>query len=294
MKKSTVTRFIFSIFIIFQFAYSFAQCLPYLTIENGTLVKDCKPYKAIGVNYFDAFYRVLKDPRDKSYVDGFKELSQNGIPFVRVMLGGFWPSDWELYQKDKEKYFSLMDEFVKTAEKYNVGLIVTLFWNVSTVPDLVGEPISAWGDPHSKTIAFMKQYTQEVVNRYKNSPAIWVWEFGNEYNLLIDLPGKRYPKVAPQYGTPKTRTKKDKLNYRDILTAFSVFADTVRQIDKKRLLSTGNSLPRPSSYHLAYFGTWEKDTLEEFQHMLKLLNRHLSRELCLLIKSLYKHLPQFV
>ncbi|MDK2861142.1 MAG: hypothetical protein PWQ37_3063 [Candidatus Petromonas sp.] len=34
--------------------------------------------------------------------------------------------------------------------------------------------------------------------------------------------------------------------------------------------------------------------LLDFWHSLKIENRHLSRELCLLIKSLYKHLPQFV
>lgn len=240
--------------------------------ENGELLKDCKPYKAVGVNYFDAFYRVLKDPTDKSYVQGFEKLSKNGIPFVRMMACGFWPNDWEIYLKDKERYFTLLDDVVKTAEKYNVGIIMTLFWNVSTIPDLVGEPVSAWGDPESKTISFMKNYTREVVSRYKDSPAIWGWEFGNEYNLIADLPKGYLPKVAPQYGTPKQRTERDRLTYRDILTAFIQFADTVREIDKHRIISTGNSIPRPSAYHLAFYGKWQKDSLIQFLYMLNLQN----------------------
>lgn len=62
-------------------------------------------HKAVGVNYFDAFYRVLKNPEDKSYIEGFKKLSENGIPFVRMMASGFWLKDWELYFKDKDLVF---------------------------------------------------------------------------------------------------------------------------------------------------------------------------------------------
>ncbi|MEM1782715.1 MAG: cellulase family glycosylhydrolase, partial [Nanopusillaceae archaeon] len=121
-----------------------------------------------------------------------------------MMASGFWPKDWELYFKDKEKYFALLDEVINTAKKYNVGVILTLFWNVSTIPDLMGEPISAWGNPKSKTIKFMKEYTKEIVLRYKDVTAVWGYEFGNEYNLISDLP-KGYQKVAPQYGTPIKR-----------------------------------------------------------------------------------------
>ncbi len=272
LKLFSKTRFlVFLLLYIFSVNISFASCLPYPIVENDTLIKDCKPYRAIGVNYFDAFYRVLKNPKDKSYKEGFKKLGQAGIPFVRMMAGGFWPRDWELYFKDKENYFKLLDEVIKTAEENKVGIIMSLFWNISSVPDLVGEPISAWGDLNSKTIQFMKTYTREVVSRYKDSPAIWGWEFGNEYNLIADLP-KGYQKVAPQYGTPSQRTEKDKLSWKDLINAFIQFADTVREIDKKRLISTGNSFPRPSSYHLAFYGSWNTDNLSQFLYFINLIN----------------------
>ena len=56
------------------------------------------------------------------------------------------------------------------------------------MPDLVGEPRNQWGNPQSKTRQFMRTYIREVVSRYVNSPAIWGWEFGNEYNLSLDTP----------------------------------------------------------------------------------------------------------
>jgi len=271
-KISFTVALIVLISTIFYTRYAYSYCLPFPTVENGILIKDCKPYRAIGVNYFDGFLRTLRNPKDKSYKKGLKLLSKNGIPFIRVNIGGYWPKDWELYIKHKDLYFSLLDEFIKTAEKYNLGLVITFFWNISAIPDLMGEPISALGNPKSKTIAFIKNFTYEVVSRYKNSPAIWIWEFGNEYSNFIDLPGKKYPKTAPQFGTPRFRTKRDKVHWSDIVTAFLVFADTVRKVDKIRLLSTGNSIPRPSAYNLAFYKKWAKDTKEQFKFMLSLLN----------------------
>jgi hypothetical protein len=259
------------IFILAFVSYSFAECLPHPTVENGTLIKDCQPYRAAGVNYFDAFYRTLKNPADKSYKEGLKKLSQKGIPFIRVMISGFWPKDWELYLKNKEQYFSLLDEFIRTAEEHKIGLVLNLFWNVSTIPDIVGEPISAWGDPNSKTIAFMKEFTREIVSRYKGSPSVWIWEFGNEYNLVVDLP-KPYEKVAPQYGTPAKRTEKDRLSWKDITTAFVLFANEVRKIDPYRPISTGSSILRGSSYHLAFFKTWDNDNQKQLFYMLHMTN----------------------
>ena len=52
----------------------------------------------------------------------------------------------------------------------------------------------------------MRRYTEEVVRRYKDSPAIWGWEFGNEYNLAADLPADsrdRRPPLAPNWARPK-------------------------------------------------------------------------------------------
>jgi hypothetical protein len=77
---------------------------------------------------------------------------------------------------------------VHAAEESNVGLIADLFWKSYAVPDLVGEPRGQWGNAQSKTRQFMRTYIREVVSRYVNSPAIWGWEFGNEYNLSLDSP----------------------------------------------------------------------------------------------------------
>ena len=237
---------------------------------DGVLVKDGAPYRGIGVNYFDAFSRTLRDHEDKSYKAGFKVLAEYEIPFARFMCTGFWPSEMKLYRQDQDKYFALLDGVIKAAEEHGIGLIPSLFWHMPTVPDLVGEPCDRWGNPDSRTHAFMKTYTREVVTRYLDSPPIWAWEFGNEYNLRADLPNAmdHLPAVVPQLGTPDKRTRRDTLTHEAVRTALREFALEVRRHDRWRMISTGNSLPRPSAWHQMTEGTWQTDTQDQFASML--------------------------
>jgi hypothetical protein len=239
--------------------------------EDGVLMKDGRPYRGIGVNYFDAFLRHLLDPNDTSYDIGFEKLGQAGIPFVRIAAGGFPWSQQKLYQENAPEFFRRFDAVVKSAERHNVGIVPSLFWWTFAVPDLVGEPVNQWGNPHSKTHQYMRNYVRDVVTRYRNSPAIWGWEFGNEFNLHADLPNAAdyRPPVAPQIGAPPSRSEKDDLTYEAIRTAFAAFAREVRKYDPHRVISTGDSFPRPSAWHNWREKSWTADTQEQFAAMLR-------------------------
>lgn len=240
-----------------------------LAVRGGLLVKDGKPFRGIGVNYFDCFYRTLANPKDTSYREGFKVLKEHGIPFARFMACGYWPKDNELYLTDKQAYFKLMDGVVKSAEEHGVGLIPSFFFCYSTVPDIVGEPMMEWGNPKSKTIAFMRGYTREMVTRYRNSPAIWGWEFGNEIMLSADLHSEQHrPPVWPTLGTAKTRSKLDELTSEAARYAQTAFAEEVRKLDKDRIILSGNAFPRASAWHLSAERNWKHDSREQFADAL--------------------------
>lgn len=243
---------------------------------DGTLLLKGKPYRAVGVNYFNAFSRTLEPGswNDTSYRKGFRYLKARSIPFVRFMCSGFWPVNFKLYQNNKDQYFKNLDAFVKAAEELEIGLIPSLFWNHSTIPDLLGESVNQWGNKDSKTNAFMRQYVQEVVTRYKNSPAIWGWEYGNELNLVTDLPGDdaNLPQIAVEVGTPPTRSKADKLSTQDLQVALTEFGKAVRLYDTNRIIVSGNANPRPSAYHLHTVKNWDKDSREQYAEMLALQN----------------------
>ncbi len=244
---------------------------PGLSVRNGQLVKDGKPYRGIGANYFDLFIRLLEDPGDASYRRGLADLSAAGVPFVRFAAGGFWPKDYDLYLNHKEAYFRRLDRVVREAQRQNVGLIPSLFWYYAAVPDLVGESIDQWGNPQSKTIEFMKRYTREVVTRYKDSTAVWGWELGNEYNLSVDLPNAstHRPKIVPSLKTALTRGARDELTSPAMITACVEFARTVRRYDPDRIILSGHGVPRPSAYHNTLQRSWQRDTAAQFGEILR-------------------------
>ncbi len=245
---------------------------PGLTVSaDGTLMRGGKPFRGIGVNCFPLFGRLLNDAKDIRYEAGLKTLGRRGIPFVRFMCGGFWPRDNALYTTDKAEYFRRLDLVVKSAERHGVGLVPSLFWHMSTVPDQVGEPCDQWGNPKSKVHAFMRTYVREVVTRYRTSPAIWGWEFGNEYNLPADLPNaaKHRPVCWPTLGTPATRSARDDLTHAMMRTAIAAFATEVRRYDPHRIISSGNSIPRSSAWHQQTGKSWRTDTPAQQAEVLR-------------------------
>ncbi|MEX0886006.1 MAG: cellulase family glycosylhydrolase [Phycisphaeraceae bacterium] len=243
-------------------APAMAQDGPGLRVVEGELLLAGEPFRGIGVNYFDAFYRVLMDADDTSYDEGFATLAAMDIPFVRFMAAGFWPVHMRLYVDDREEYFRRLDAVVASAEAHGIGLIPSLFWHHACVPDLVGEPVSAWGDADSETRAFMARYTRDVVERYRDSPAIWAWEFGNEYNLPADLPNaeRMRPQVQPSLGTPAHRSEADDLTQAMVRSAKRAFARVVREIDGERMISSGDAGPRRYAWHNKVEGTWDADS----------------------------------
>ncbi len=228
------------------------------------------PTPARGVNYYDLFVRQLKPGTDVNMPTGFAWLATNGARFVRFSAGGYWPSEWGLYQTNKAEHWRRLDAVVRAAETNRIGLVPSLFWFLSTVPDLVGEPVSAWGDTNSLTIRFLRSYTREVVTRYRESPAIWMWELGNEYNLVADLPNasEHRPPVVPSLGTPRARSARDELTHAMIRTALREFALEVRRHDARHPITSGHAFPRPSAWHQERERSWKTDTEEQFESML--------------------------
>ena len=241
-----------------------------LQVQNGALMKAGQPYQGIGANYFSLFARLIQDPTDTSSLSNLTALAQAHIPFVRFMGCGFWPKDWQLYLTNRPVYFQRMDMVVRCAETNGVGLIPSLFWHLATVSDLVGEHLDELGNPQSKTIAFIRSYTGKMVTRYKDSPAIWGWEFANECNLSCDLPNaaSHRPAIVPQRGTPASRSERDELKFTQLCVALSVFAETVRKFDRTRIIISGNSIPRASAWHNMMQKTWTADTAAQFSEIL--------------------------
>lgn len=239
--------------------------------RTGALTLNGEPYRGFGVNWYDVFLRLLENPEDDSYKQGFQQLAAAKVPFVRFIACGFWPKDARLYLDDKAEFFRRFDLIVRAAGQNGVGLIPSLFWNQATVCDLVGEPCDQWGNPDSETHRYMRDYVRDVVTRYADAPAIWGWEFGNEFNLGANLPNasEHRPAVWPDLGTAASRSERDEWTYEIIRTAFAAFGQEVRKYDPQRIISTGDGFPRASAWHNWKQGTWDEDTPAQVAEMLR-------------------------
>ena len=209
---------------------------PGLYVSNGVLMRQGKPYHGIGANYNTLFGQLLQNKDNTSTLDKLARLGKAGIPFVRFRASGFGPENQKLYLTNRAEFFRRMDQVVHCAEQNQIGLIPSLFWRLATVSEVVGEKRDRLDSLDGKANAFMVQFTREMVKRYKDSPAIWGWEFGNEANLGVDLPNAR----------TGNRLTSDQLR-----TVYTLFARTVREIDPTRIIEPGTTLPRPNAWQLA-------------------------------------------
>jgi hypothetical protein len=232
---------------------------PGLTVKDGQFYRDGQPYRGVGCNYFDLFRRILRDPTNTTTLAGLEQLAQAGIPFVRFS-GPYAASEWRIYLDSKDEYFRRFDLVVRAAEKSGIGLIPSLFWSFS-LSEVAGEARDQWGNPQSRTLALLRQYTADVVGRYRTSPAIWGWEFGNEKNLGADLPN------AAQF-RPKGGTERDDVTSAHLVTMLTEFAKAVRALDPSRPLFSGNSNPRPSAWHNTAETSWKPDTQAQTREIL--------------------------
>ncbi len=240
--------------------------------RRGVLMHDGHPFRGIGVNYFDAFSR-----NNDSYLTGFAYLHSQGIPYIRFMAEpGFWPNDIKQYLANPQAYFQRMDAFVHNAEVSGIGLIPSLFWNSVGISDALGEPRDQWANASSKTRTFMRNFTQQFVTRYKNSPAIWAWEFTNEFNTcdMDRLNPERYrPVINVAEGTPAYRTAADDLTTDQLKVAAADFANTVRLYDPERLILSGNNIADFNQYNRYMLHSYaDTDTPDQFGSLLDAQN----------------------
>lgn len=235
-----------------------------LYVEGGKLMRNGAQFRAMGINYNTCWVNFIKNKENPEFEEGFRILKEDySIPFIRFMGGSFSHADWALYTDNPAEYFRRFDRLVEAAEKEGLGLIPSFFWYVVTMPDLAGEPVSALGDPDSQCRVFMRKYIRDVVGRYKDSPAIWGWEVGNEWMLAADLPQLNH---LPQrkIGSKQERAAADKLFRPMILDVYKDFYKTVRELDPDRIIVTGDSIARGQAWHNRAEDSWGQDTQEQW------------------------------
>ena len=233
-----------------------------LILKDGQITLNGKPYYAMGVNYYDAFLVYLRGDRQEqgNIENEFKTLSESGIPAVRISMCGYSSNEYGVFLDYKKFYFSGLDRVIEYAEQYHIGIIFDLCWAIDAIPNYYDLPRSAIGDPDGPVIPAACDYVRAIVSRYKNSPAVWAWEIGNEYNLDCDLDGVL------------TRPAEQTVTSDDVETFYRALAEVIREEDPYRLITGGDSEPRNAAYHLYHDDSWQLDSQAEQAEMMRKLS----------------------
>ncbi|MCC7495569.1 MAG: cellulase family glycosylhydrolase [Fimbriimonadaceae bacterium] len=234
---------------------------PVVTVQDGQLRRDGRPYRAFGLNVRDLADRVLDEgPAAQASFDCLRWLGQQQVPFIR-----FWASYFNnraKYLANPAQYWERMDLLVAAAEQANVGLLPTLFWCNWDVPWDHGESRLDWGRADSQTRAFAARYTREFIERYRDRPIVWIYEYANESNLAWDLPNWQ------QFLPAERRIDANAATAAVGQAALQWFGSEVRRLDPRRPISSGCSAPRPAQWHMAtaaerQHNPWTVDSLDE-------------------------------
>ena len=230
---------------------------PGLYLEKGVVKLNGAPFYGVGTNYYDLATRQLYDALAPTFDKGVKNVKSYGIPVLRVRFSSWGGEGMSFFWNDREVYWRVMDQAVRLCEQYQIGIIAVLAWNVSPYAANGETPGHLLKNPDSEGYKKMLTYMEAVVKRYRNSPAIWGWEIGNEYNLATDLDkanGTNYEITA------------------DILAAhYKRITPLIASWDGYgRIINHGHSQNRHAAWNLYHNGSWTADTVEQTEEMLKI------------------------
>lgn len=225
------------------------------------------PRTKFGVNFYSLFLRSLQ-PNGIPAVADLVKLAKSGISFVRFPASGQRASDWSILDNNPTAYWSGMDAIFSAAQESGINLVASIFWNPPTLPFHLGETMQDWIDPNSRTSRYAKNYCDAFVTRYDQSPALLMYEFGNELNTWTDLPNltKFWPK--PDSSVPERKPLP-----RDFLTSWcfrglgEVFSHRLRARSAKAV-GMGTDNPRNNAWHLAR-QRYEMDTRSHYIEHLR-------------------------
>ena len=221
---------------------------PGLYVENGVIKLNGEKFYGIGVNYYELATARYSNLLDAGPAQSIKNIAGYRIPYVRTKFSAWGTEGMSLFWNDRETYWRIMDDAVTLAEQYHIGIIATVAWTMNPYLENGTTAGQLLINRSSENYQRMLFYIESVMTRYRNSPAIWGWEIGNEYNLAADL---------TDLST-------------DILTQF--YTDLTPRMAAwdgyGRLILHGHSQNRASAWNLAQNGSWTADTMPQMREML--------------------------
>lgn len=222
------------------------QRAPFLQSRGSKLYFGDREYRAIGVN-MPFVSRVFTGqmngvampdavPHAQSVaIENITLAASNGLAFVRLFAYPNTPAEIAWYDKNKELYWSRMDEFMALCRKMDLKVIPSLGVFPPRYQEMTGEPLRAIVDANSKTYKVMYAFVGEMVGRYKDDANILMWEISNELLHKADVAG------------PGKMGDTDRLTFDQIVQHYRQVTTFIKSVDRNHLVTSGDGDCRTES-----------------------------------------------
>lgn len=188
----------------------------YVTVQNGELMLDDKPFLVRGVNYYPRltpWHRFLTETDHTEMASELDLIHQAGFNTIRIFL---WYDALFTCQPEEAVpvagTFAVVDAVFALARERNLKVIVTL----NDLPDLTYRPLYMDWERYDAQTAF-------IVQRYKEDPTLLAWDLRNEGDLDH---GARSPSEA-------------RFTQEQVLGWLAHVSRQVKEIDRQHLLTAG-------------------------------------------------------
>ena len=248
-----------------------------LRADHAQLFRGKLEFRNIGANIPDLFERYLSDD-DVAAKKMLTDAQGAGVRFARCFGTTWGPERFGLFETDRRRWLAAFDRMLLAADRHGIAVVPSLLFNIRMLPDYVqrktGRQEGVVGCLTSGTASngLAVTYVTALVTRYRTDPRVLFWEIGNEYNLEADL--SLQWKARPLNEVPTS----------DQIRAFLAQIGTViKRLDRKHLVTSGNSDMRPAAWHLQQARLahrsaadplnfpldWTKDTFAQYTEMLR-------------------------
>ena len=210
-----------------------------------TLRRGSEPFTALGANvwrlqgYFapagthalQAHGRTWSATPPGTAREGNRVLARaaaHGLRVIRYITTGWNPVWLRLWAKQPSQFWYGHDALFDAAQRCNVSLIPSLAWHALPFAALAREPIQATFHKDTQAHALLLQYVRAYVTRYRDHPAVLMWELGNEWNL------------ATARGRPENRVFE---SIDHLEEAMRELVGLIKDADPRHLVGSGHAAP---------------------------------------------------
>lgn len=243
-----------------------------ISLSDGMFQLDGARFAEISFNKFDLMWSMYgerlaghalddENPVVKAQDRALANLRKLGFRSIRIFAFPWGDGAAETYE-DPARHrmiFEALDKTIALCERHGIGIVWSLCAGSFTNAQVPLKRLCA--DPDSRNRKVLETYLDEVVQRYRNSRAVLMWEIHNELTLAANI-----PEPAGSKGETVPTLKEVADFYQDI-------ASFVRKRDPLRLVNNGGSMPREFQWNLYQRNGWKRDTFHEQQKCFELLFR---------------------